>query len=241
MGIPVRYFQNSVIDILRSDHFSDFPVDLILIHFLVPSLFKSVKLKPLVRRLIETWYHFASKQLRLSSFLMGGEYPDEESDVEDDDQQPQIRYATINPFRKPTQHRKKRDIVGHKEATMGDGSVQPLNDSDDDSWEDEPSEEFNSSGESIHKTKSQPTHKSKKSTREFRYLRVPKRDHIVVIPGQKMLIPMRDNDPVFGRSNETPDEVETNWTKVYVPDHFKWRVNHYIKDVYSFEYRYQHF
>jgi hypothetical protein len=62
-----------------------------------------------------------------------------------------------------------------------------------------------------------------------RFLRVPNRDMIEIIPGEKILIWMKETDPVFGRPNETPEEVQRNWTKVYAPDWFYTRVIYELK------------
>jgi E3 ubiquitin-protein ligase MARCH6 len=59
----------------------------------------------------------------------------------------------------------------------------------------------------------------------YRFLRVPNHDHIEVTPGVRdVMIPCRENDPLFGRPHESNDEVRANWTKVYVPKYFKPRV-----------------
>lgn len=39
-----------------------------------------------------------------------------------------------------------------------------------------------------------------------------------------MMIMMHKDDPLFGRENETPQEVAANWTKVYVPEQFRIRI-----------------
>jgi E3 ubiquitin-protein ligase MARCH6 len=60
--------------------------------------------------------------------------------------------------------------------------------------------------------------------REFRYMRVPRTDHIPIVPGQRVLVPMREGEEVQGREGESEDEVREFWTCVYVPAHFKLRV-----------------
>lgn len=62
------------------------------------------------------------------------------------------------------------------------------------------------------------------SRREKRYMRVPNHDNIEIVPKEKLLIRMKEEDPVFGRAGETDDEIKANWTKVYVPDNFYTRV-----------------
>jgi E3 ubiquitin-protein ligase DOA10 len=56
--------------------------------------------------------------------------------------------------------------------------------------------------------------------REKRYLRVPNRDMIDFKPGETLLVWMKESDPVFGRPNESPQDIQRNWTKVYVPTNF---------------------
>lgn len=59
----------------------------------------------------------------------------------------------------------------------------------------------------------------------YRFLRVPNHDHIEVTPGVRdVMIPCRENDPLFGRPHESAEEVRANWTKVYIPKYFKPRV-----------------
>jgi hypothetical protein len=68
----------------------------------------------------------------------------------------------------------------------------------------------------------------KADKREKRYMRVPNHDNIEIIPKEKMLIPMKEEDEVFGRPGETEDEVKANWTKVYIPDYFYTRVGYHF-------------
>lgn len=59
----------------------------------------------------------------------------------------------------------------------------------------------------------------------YRFLRVPNHDHIDVTPGVRdVMIPCRENDPLFGRPHESLEEVQNNWTKVYIPRYFMPRV-----------------
>jgi len=69
---------------------------------------------------------------------------------------------------------------------------------------------------------------AKSSTKKSHFLQVPNHDHVEVIPGQKMLTPIGEHDPLVGRPNETPEEVTANWTKVYVPNSFRYRVRIFI-------------
>jgi hypothetical protein len=61
------------------------------------------------------------------------------------------------------------------------------------------------------------------------WIRVPNIDNIDIIPGEKMLVWMKQSEPVFGRANETPEEVLRKWTKVFAPDQFYPRVNLILK------------
>jgi hypothetical protein len=59
-----------------------------------------------------------------------------------------------------------------------------------------------------------------KGAKRLRYMRVPNHDRIEIIPGQKMLVLMKESDDVFGREGETPQQISENWSKVYVPNSF---------------------
>lgn len=62
-----------------------------------------------------------------------------------------------------------------------------------------------------------------KSTR-LSYLRVPNHDHIILVPGEKVMVRMSRDDELFGRAGETPAEIITNWRKVIVPSNFTLRI-----------------
>lgn len=62
--------------------------------------------------------------------------------------------------------------------------------------------------------------------KNFRFMRVPNHDHIEIKPGVRdIMIPIRQDDPVLGRPNETEEETRSNWVKVFVPTHFRFRVH----------------
>ena len=164
-----------------------------MFHFALPFMLKLISPVSLFNTLLEKWYHRIAAHLRISSFLLGGDYPDEESDSEDNDDMIPEKYLKT---------RNERNPVATIETLDEDGN--PTNSLDDDQWDD--------------------TDVVEKKQSRLRYLRVPNHDLVPTVPGSKMMIPMNENDPVFGRPGETPDEVKSNWTKVYVPDRFKLRV-----------------
>ncbi|CAG8613513.1 12366_t:CDS:2, partial [Acaulospora colombiana] len=52
---------------------SEFPIDLLIFHIIVPATFTLAKPKRLFRTLFENWWHITSHRLRLTSFMFGGE------------------------------------------------------------------------------------------------------------------------------------------------------------------------
>ncbi|KAI8906391.1 hypothetical protein EDD86DRAFT_210609 [Gorgonomyces haynaldii] len=121
-----------------TNQLTEIPFDLILFHFILPFALSYIEPARRFQRFVEIWFEFVSRKLCITSFLLGGEYPEEET---------------------------------------GDT-----------------------------------------------FMRVPNHDHVEVIPNQKMLVPMHRDDPVFGREQETREEVLSNWTKVYVPPQFRYRL-----------------
>lgn len=148
-----------------------------------------------------------SRLLRLSAFMIGGEYPDEESDTED---AVEIRHMTIGEPKKTVS----------KQVVNEDGSVTNLVSEDEDEWEDEPGTNFRVE-ELFEEEK---VIKIKPNGKRLRYMRVPNHDTVEVIPGEKMLIYMDGDAEVFGRPTETPEQVANNWTKVYIPNFFYPRI-----------------
>jgi E3 ubiquitin-protein ligase DOA10 len=96
-------------------------------------------------------------------------------------------------------------------------------DSDGDDGDDE-GDDKEEDDDRITKLKIKKIKKNNGKRRPFRRLRVPNTDHIKIIPGEKILIPLNDGDPLFGREEETPEEVKANWTIVYRANHFKLRI-----------------
>ncbi|KAJ3248299.1 hypothetical protein HDU78_001305 [Chytriomyces hyalinus] len=56
------------------------------------------------------------------------------------------------------------------------------------------------------------------------YLRVPKHDQIVKLPGETIMIAMSRTDPLVGKLGETETDVRANWRRVYAPAQFRARI-----------------
>ncbi|RUS31209.1 hypothetical protein BC938DRAFT_478246 [Jimgerdemannia flammicorona] len=57
---------------------SEFPVDLLIFHIVVPVTISYAKPKHLFKTLFKNWWRLAAQQLRMTSFMFGGRYPEEE-------------------------------------------------------------------------------------------------------------------------------------------------------------------
>lgn len=57
---------------------SSLPIDLLAIHFLLAPLMSYIVPREFSKKNVITWWHIVSRQLRLSSFMFGGRYPEEE-------------------------------------------------------------------------------------------------------------------------------------------------------------------
>jgi hypothetical protein len=200
----VTYFLSSPTSLrifpLRLEYFdtiSELPFDLFFFQFAFPQIYAMMDPVTKFQWFVRTTFEQLSRFLRLSHFILGDPRIDEESDYEEDD----------------VPYRQRRGIARLGRRVRVEPIEGPNQSNEDDSeWEDE-----EESQEEIPRSPN-------KVRRELRYLRVPNRDNIEVIPGQKMLIWMKDSAPVFGRANETPEQVQQNWTKVYAPNHFYKRV-----------------
>lgn len=163
------------------------------------------------KNLVQIWFEYTAKFLRISHFLLGKARTEEESDFEDEDESlSDILYS----------HRPQNLNFDELNEESDDGST--LNRSHSTKDDDKNLNE-NTSRDGLFE-KEVPRSRST-SKRELRFMRVPKIDNIEIVPGEKLLIPMREDEAVFGRPNESQEEINTNWTKVYVPDHFFHRVN----------------
>ncbi|CAG8601146.1 5730_t:CDS:10, partial [Acaulospora morrowiae] len=71
----IRYAFNGILPLQLSftEPISEFPIDLLIFHIVVPVTFTLAKPKRLFRTLFENWWHITSHQLRLTSFMFGGE------------------------------------------------------------------------------------------------------------------------------------------------------------------------
>ncbi|KAI7905092.1 uncharacterized protein BX663DRAFT_549940 [Cokeromyces recurvatus] len=54
------------------------PIDLLAVQFLLPILMDYIAPKELFKKNVITWWHIVSRYLRLSSYMFGGRYPEEE-------------------------------------------------------------------------------------------------------------------------------------------------------------------
>ncbi|KAI9034063.1 hypothetical protein DFJ74DRAFT_640030 [Hyaloraphidium curvatum] len=59
---------------------------------------------------------------------------------------------------------------------------------------------------------------------ETMLLRVPKRDHVPLLPRVPMMVPWEEGAPLAGRPGETEEDVRANWELVRVPRDWKRRV-----------------
>ncbi|KAJ3091188.1 hypothetical protein HK102_001375 [Quaeritorhiza haematococci] len=234
---------------------SDFPIDLLMFHFVVPWIVRWLRPKRVFRSLLEKWFRWSAHKLRLTHFLFGAVRKDEETDDEEDDEMDSWenvgkvepadgwvdRWIKEDTAPSPTEDKmfvfNTTEASGSRRVATGKLPAIPI---EMNPWEptkapwatvapeegDVPNakdghNESVAAGSASASSSSKP---KRRERREFRYMRVPNHDHVEVIPGQKMLIPIRENDPVVGRPNETQEEVRANWKKVYVPDRFKIRV-----------------
>lgn len=57
---------------------SSLPIDLLAVQFLLPPIMGYIVPREFSKKNVVTWWHIVSRQLRLSSFMFGGRYPEEE-------------------------------------------------------------------------------------------------------------------------------------------------------------------
>ncbi|KAI8909938.1 hypothetical protein DFJ77DRAFT_471383 [Powellomyces hirtus] len=222
-----------------SEPMSEFPVDLLIFHFVVPWTIAWIRPKRILRRVVAVWFRWIAASLRLTSFLFGGSSKGDESDDEidvEEDVDVDVSASNRDHGDDPTLLTS-LDTSGALDsdsnisepdlALLSADNAHRLNhdsgndgDDEDEIHEHIPAVDSSSSAGAAEPPKIQ----RKRPRREFRYMRVPNNDHVEVIPGERMLIPMRANDPIMGRAGETEEEVKLNWTRVYVPEHFKTRV-----------------
>ncbi|KAJ3022734.1 hypothetical protein HKX48_005361 [Thoreauomyces humboldtii] len=215
-----------------SEPMSEFPVDLLIFHFVVPWTIAWIRPKRILKRIVAAWFKWTAARLRLTSFLLAATPADESDD--------EANWEDLDPPpRHGAGHTKRAGVRLDRPPLGGDPLDAHVHSSDDahpraspvvhDSGEDGDDEEDEipdpGQGDSVeHPTPLPKTQGNVRPQREFRYMRVPNNDHVEVIPGERMLIPMREHDPIIGRDGETPEEIKLNWTKVYVPEGFKIRI-----------------
>jgi len=203
---PLNYeYSNSAIQ---------FPIDLVLYLLLVPFVVNVSNTKVAAKKAIEFWFRKVSHWLHISEYMFKGKFEDEESDCEDDEDD-EDHVAEENNEEKdiPKATETSNENLENPE-NMED--IKEINDINTDNQEIPINEENNQTNkEKVVR---------KKHKRQFRKMRVPNTDRIKITPGEKILIPMNDGEPLFGREGETPEEVKTNWIIIYRPDHFKLRV-----------------
>ncbi|KAI8822200.1 uncharacterized protein EV422DRAFT_566636 [Fimicolochytrium jonesii] len=226
-----------------SEPMSEFPIDLLIFHFVVPWTVAWIQPKELLERLVQAWFRVMARHLRLTSFLIGGvgveverigggEGGNERVDhgqgngagivaVENAVETEGDAGADVQPANAPVTGGNVAETEtgsGLTEAKEGEPSSAPHR-------SDTEGEPAASSSSPTKPTTSSTKPRTKHGLdREFPYMRVPNHDHVELIPGERMLTPMRRDEPLRGREGETEEEVRLNWTKVYVPEDFKIRV-----------------
>ncbi|KAJ3316508.1 hypothetical protein HDU76_001746, partial [Blyttiomyces sp. JEL0837] len=245
-----------------SEPLSEFPIDLLIFHFLVPWAVAWVRPRHLFRKLLGAWFRFVARRLRLTQFLFGQRMKDEEGVDEDADDPIVFQLNPAHPGAQAAGEEAVAEVV--EDVDNGEQEIDDLDDVDMDDDEDEDEDEdedddervevglqddgddddkgrvlaaqtddeeervedngdanrVNEEAPLLHNGGDQP----RVHRRENIYLRVPNHDHIEIIPGQRVLLPMARGQPLVGRPNETMDDMRANWTRVYVPERFKLRI-----------------
>ncbi|KAJ1565907.1 hypothetical protein HK096_007185, partial [Nowakowskiella sp. JEL0078] len=249
-----------------NESIAEFPIDLLLFHFMVPLTIQSADPETVFRILVTLWFEATARLLRITGFLFGGRHDDEESDNEDDEIE---IWAGENPVEAKDGRRRRRGsrvgVDGAVEANVEirDGFTADQQSGEPSGLTSSTTEQNSSATSSAHSESStfstkqtdptssaaqdepttstteqnEPTlitaaasrdkirnKKYKASKREKRFLRVPNHDRIKIIPKVPVMIPMRSNEPVYGRPDEPAEDVRHNWTKVYVPPNLRARI-----------------
>ncbi|CAG8434077.1 5282_t:CDS:10 [Diversispora eburnea] len=76
----IRYIFNGILPLQWSfsDTLSDFPIDLLIFHIIVPTTVAFARPKRMFRTLFENWWHITARHLRLTSFMFGDRHYEEE-------------------------------------------------------------------------------------------------------------------------------------------------------------------
>ncbi|KAJ3098980.1 hypothetical protein HDU97_003545 [Phlyctochytrium planicorne] len=206
-----------------SEPLSEFPIDLLIFHFLLPWAIAWLRPRHLFRTVLNSWFRITARMLRLSHFLLGDRNRDEESDTEEDEDDIPVRLIQANenpsaqraPFLNANADEEEDGWVDIDGDDPPQGE-EPANAPADPPIAAEPAPAVNA-GEPAR------LNRRGRKPRPFPYLRVPNHDHIEIMPG-KMMVPMARGDALFGRANETEEEVRANWRRVYIPDRFRFRI-----------------
>ncbi|KAJ3053322.1 hypothetical protein HK097_004529, partial [Rhizophlyctis rosea] len=227
---------------LANEPLSEFPIDLLIFHFIVPWTIASVKPKEVFQAIVDAWFRWSAKRLRLTGFLFGGRHRDEESEDESEGEEGTVEIVYDKEGGATPEGGERPSVAGEQREER----VEP--EAGENGWVDEHvifhdggrtsiGEPARSEDIASNESTAQPSSPEftpnvlppalrppkRRSPREFRFMQAPHHDHVEVIPGQKMLIPLRRGEAVPGRFGETEDDIRANWTKVYVPGGFRTR------------------
>lgn len=199
---PVTIFKVFPLRLEYYDSLSEIPFDLFFFHCILPHAIRFMKPEVKFRKFILNWFSWSASALRITHFLLGKPKREEESDFEDEEG-PHTADISLQVSESIVREGSNvlHNLFEKMEEVADDVQVPPI------------------LSPSSFKTK-----KISDRKREMRYMRVPNLDSIKIVPKYKMLVLMREEDPVFGRPEETEDEIKVNWTKVYVPQHFYSRI-----------------
>ncbi|KAJ3031027.1 UNVERIFIED_CONTAM: hypothetical protein HDU68_006865 [Siphonaria sp. JEL0065] len=192
-----------------SEPLSEFPIDLLIFHFLVPAIVSWIKPKELIVYALKVYYRFAARRLRLTNFLFGERMVDEENGEVGED--PYV----VKVFEEPEEAGAvDEDVLLDLAADEVEAvhPVEPAQTHDDDFLQ--------------RVIPPQPTQLAQTPAvgRTTPYMRVPNHDRIPLKPGTKVMIPMTRDGPLVGRADETEEDIKLNWTRVYVPPHLRLRL-----------------
>ncbi|KAJ1566975.1 hypothetical protein HK405_007696, partial [Cladochytrium tenue] len=72
---------------------SEFPIELLIFHFVLPFAFGWTRPRTLFRQLLAAWFRVTARRLRLTHFMFGNRLVDEESDDEGEEDEPVVHRA----------------------------------------------------------------------------------------------------------------------------------------------------
>ncbi|KAI9350643.1 hypothetical protein BDR26DRAFT_891147 [Obelidium mucronatum] len=181
-----------------SEPLSEFPIDLLIFHFVAPAVMSWIKPKELIVSVLKMYFRFAARRLRLTNFLFGERKVDEENGEVGDD-----------------------PLVVKLFDEQGDGDVADLAPE----LENPAEIEDTTANQGVEATLLvPPAILPQQSHRATPYLRVPNHDRIPLKPGTKVMIPMARDAPLVGRVDENEDDIKANWIRVYVPSNLRLRL-----------------